>query len=244
VAGEQHRHALIGQLAHQRGDTARAAGIKAARRLVQQEQARGAQQRGGDAQALAHPRGVAAHPARAAIGQADARQHVVDEARGHVAVELGQQREVDATRQVGIEARLLHEAGDVVERRRARAAEGTSQQRDRARVGRDQPEQQPQQRRLAGAVGPQQPVNLAGLHDQVQVVHGRRRLEALDQPSGGDGLHGGHYEPRAAPALRYPRRSRPEARDTRPVLSRRERRPVPVQMAPVRSRRGREPDRG
>ena len=195
VAGQQHRDALVGELAHQRGDGAGARGVKAARGLVEQQQPRRAQQRGGDAQPLAHPGGVAAHPAAGAARSRPTRSSAssMGPAR-HVAVELGQQREVGC----GPTGRDRSSAPRRTRRRRSSAADpgppSGAQQRDRAGVGRDQPEQQPQQRRLAGAVGAQQAVDLAGLHHEVQPVDRGRRLEALDQASGGDGLHGGHYK--------------------------------------------------
>ncbi len=48
-------------------------------------------------------------------------------------------------------------------------------------------EQDADRRRLAGAVGSEEPVDLTGLDGQVEVVQGAGRPEGLDQPSGLDG---------------------------------------------------------
>ena len=100
------------------------AGIQAGRGLVEQQQPRVAQQRGGDAEALAHPVRVAADPVALAVGELDDVEHLVDPPRGVAAVERGEQLEVLAARQVGVEARRLDEARDAVERARAVARAG------------------------------------------------------------------------------------------------------------------------
>ncbi len=196
MAGQQHGDTLVGKLAHEGGDGAGTAGVQAARRLVEQEQARGAQQCGGDAQPLTHASGIATHPTAGSLAESHAFQHLVDEARGHLAVELGQQCQVRGTGQVGIEAGLLHEPGNVVERRRSWAAQWAPEQTDRAGVGRDQAEQESQQGRLARTVGSQQTVDLSCRDDEVEFVDRRRRLKALDQTTRGDGLHARQYRAR------------------------------------------------
>jgi hypothetical protein len=60
VAGEQDRDAVLCQLADERRDRAGAGRVEPAGRLVEQQQPRRAQQRGGDPEALAHPGRVAA----------------------------------------------------------------------------------------------------------------------------------------------------------------------------------------
>ena len=78
------------------------------------------------------------------------------------AVERGDQLEVAAARQVRVEARRLDEAGDAVEGARALEQRVAAEQLRRALVGPDQPEQHPQRRRLAGAVGAEVAVDVAG----------------------------------------------------------------------------------
>ena len=101
-------------------------------------------------------------------------------AGGVAAVERGHQLEVLAAAQVRVEARRLDEAGDAVERARALDAAGRGRTASRAAlVGPDQPEQHPQRRRLAGAVGPEVAVDVAGADRQVDVVdRGDRRRSA------------------------------------------------------------------
>ncbi len=116
VAREEHRGALGGEPAHQPGHVAGARRIKAAGRLVEQQQPRRAQQRGGDPQALAHAGRVAADAILAAPGQArPARARSSTALAADAAVELGQQLEVHAPGQVGIERRLLDEPPHAVE---------------------------------------------------------------------------------------------------------------------------------
>ena len=55
----------------------------------------------------------------AAVAQLDDVEHLVDARRARAAVEVGEQAQVLAARQVGIEARALDEARDAVERPRA-----------------------------------------------------------------------------------------------------------------------------
>ena len=54
VRGEEHGAALGGQAAHEVADPQHALGVEAVDRLVEDERGRVAEQRGGDAEALAH----------------------------------------------------------------------------------------------------------------------------------------------------------------------------------------------
>ena len=66
-----------------------------------------------------------------------------------------------------------------------------AEQRDRARVGAEQPEQHADRRGLARAVRPEEAVHLAGLDDEVEPVERPGRAERLDEPGEGDrGSHG------------------------------------------------------
>ena len=94
VAGEQHRDPFAGEAADQQAHVAHAGRVQAGRGLVEDQQPRAAQQRRGDAQALAHAVRVAADAVRRARRQLDDLQHLVDALARAAAVERGEQLEV------------------------------------------------------------------------------------------------------------------------------------------------------
>src|SRR6185437_12017581 len=142
------------------------------------------------AQQPAHlARALRADPAAAVLGQPDQLEQFADPAAGAQAVEAREQLEVVAGREVRVEARVLDEAGDAVETA-VRAVPQTAEQADAATLRADQPEQQPEQRRLPGAVWPEQPANLGRPDSEVDAVDGADRPEALDEAQRFDG--GGH----------------------------------------------------
>ena len=88
------------------------------------------------------------------------------------AVEVGEQAQVPAAREVRIEPRPLDEAGDAVERARA-LDERVAPEEPRAPLGRaDQAEQHAQRRRLPRAVRAEVAEHVAALDRQVDVVDG------------------------------------------------------------------------
>ena len=123
-----------------------------------------------------------------ARAELDDREHLVDAPRRAVAVERREQLEVLARRQIGVEARRLDEAGDSLQGAGAVAHRVAAEQLDRSLAGRDQAERHAQRRRLAGAVGPEEPVDVAGVDVQVDVVDGEHLVVALDEPPSPDGL--------------------------------------------------------
>src|SRR5579884_2082231 len=183
VARENDRDPLAGEPLDERAHVAHPRRVEAGRRLVQQEQPRRAQERGGDAEALPHPVRVAADAIVGAVGEVDELEHLVDARAGAVAVEVGEQAQVAPARQVGVEPRPLDEPGDAVERPRALDERVASVQLDAARRRPDQAEHHPQRRRLAGAVRAEEAVDVAGVDGQVDLVHGDEVAVALEQGS-------------------------------------------------------------
>jgi len=112
---------------------------------------------------------------------------VVDLVPGDSPVEPGQDLEVGPACEVGIESRLLDEAGhagrDAVFERLNRPAE----ELDLACVRGEQSEKQSQEGRLASAVRTQQPADLPWRNREVGLVDRGRRLEALGQSAGAYG---------------------------------------------------------
>ena len=162
VAGEQHGDAVVGQAADQQAHVAHPGRVQAGGGLVEDQQARTAQQRGGDPQALAHAVRVAADAVPGARGQLDGREHLVDALARAAAVEGGEQLEVLARA-----AGRGRSAAPRRTRRRppARALPRASGSRPNSStvpsLGHDQPERHAQRRRLARAVGPEEAVHVA-----------------------------------------------------------------------------------
>ena len=117
-----------------------------------------------------------------ALGEADARERRRDPAVRLAARARRRHREVLAPGQVRVEARLLDDRADARERRtRARPA-AAARAAACCRQSAGQPEQHPDQRRLAGAVRPEVAEGAAGRHAQVDAVDGDALAEALGQP--------------------------------------------------------------
>jgi hypothetical protein len=99
----------------------------------------------------------------------------------------GEQLQVASRRQVRVEPRALDEPGHPGQRARPGLAR-PPEQPDRAGIGPHQPEQHPQQRRLARAVGPEQAVHPAP-YPQIDTGHRYRRAVTLHQPVDLDRQH-------------------------------------------------------
>ena len=162
VGAEQHRQAAAREPLHQGPHVAHPRRVEPVGRLVEDQQPRLAQQAGGDAEPLPHAVGVAADLVAGPLDEVDDVEHLVQETRARTAVEEGQPLEVLPAGQVGIELRALDEARHPVQDPDAVLGPGPAEHLDRAGVGPDQPEEHPQQRRLAGAVGSEHAVHLAG----------------------------------------------------------------------------------
>ena len=187
VGAEQHGHALVGQAPDERAHVAHAGRVQAGRGLVEDQQARAPQQRGGDPEPLAHAVRVAADLVLGARASSTDLEHLVDPRAGAVAVERGEQFEVLAAGQIGVEPGCLHEAGDPLERAGALSHRVAPEQLDLAGARRDQPERHPQGGRLAGPVGPEEAVHVPGADVQVDVVDREDFPVTLDQAPCRDG---------------------------------------------------------
>ncbi len=178
----------------------------ASRRLS--KQAGRAQQRRGYAQTLAHAVRVAPHAVIRARCQLDQIEHLRDAPARIAPVQRGQQLEVLAAAQIGIEARRLHKAGHALQRARAIAHGVASEQLHVALAGCDESEGHAQGGGLAGAVRAEKAVHVAHLHRQVDAIDGEDLSVALDQSEGADRRRAaGHargpaQRPRSPPAPR------------------------------------------
>jgi len=176
VRADQHRAALGREVLEQVADPQDALGVQAVHRLVEDQRAGVAEQRGGDAESLAH---AEREPARSLAGhlrQPDDPQHVVD-ARGGDAVGLreGEQRAAGRAAGVGhpgveVRAHLLQ--------RRGRIAVGAAADRGASGVRPVEPHDHAHGGRLARAVRPEEARDGAGPHREAEVVDGA--LVAID----------------------------------------------------------------
>ena len=209
MAAEQDRHAVASELRQHRPDLAGAGGIETAGGLVEQQQSGRPQQRRGDPEALAHPGRVPAHPVAGPGGQPDLFEKLVEPSgagggvgggvgggggSGVAPIELGQQLEVRPPRQVRVEGRVLNEAGHAIERHLIVPVDWAVQELDPASVRPHQPEEHPQERGLAGAIGTEKAAQLALGKLEVDAIHRARRAKPLHQAADTDCRHPAHYK--------------------------------------------------
>ena len=166
VAGVDHRVALGGQLLHGVEQTLAAAGIDTDRGLVEQVQARRLQQADGEIQAALLAPGQAPGTAlqlALQAGAGDAQLQAAGALGAAQAVEIGEQFEVLAHLQLGVEGQLLwHQAEAAL-----------AVPADFALLQRQHAGQQGEQGGLAGTVAAEQAQALAGLQLQVDALQGR-----------------------------------------------------------------------
>ena len=185
MAGEHDRRATRRQLRQHAVHVTGADRVQAIRGFVEHQQPRPRQQRGRQPEPLPHAEREAAHAVVGDIGQADLIERIADPV-GAVAPQAGQRVEVLARGERGIQARAVDEPRDPV-RQRERPAHRAAEDLQLAAVGSGQPEQQPEQRRLARPVRADQAVHLAFRDVEVDAVQGHDLAEGLAEPAGAHG---------------------------------------------------------
>ena len=160
MAGHQHRAALGGQRSQEAAHPDDALGVQAVERLVEHQHRRVAEQRGGDAEPLAHAERVAAGLAPRRRLQAGLLEHLVDPAGGQ-ALGVGQPEQVVAGGAAGLQRAGVEQRADVAQRVAQAPVRLAADQRG-AVVGRVQAEDHPHRGGLAGAVGPDEAGDLPG----------------------------------------------------------------------------------
>ena len=170
VRRHQHRAALAGEIAHEVAQPGDALRVEAVGRLVEDEDVGVADERGGQLQPLAHAHGEAADLALGVPGEADQLEHLVG-SLVVVAAGAGGHAQVGAGRAGRVEAGRLehgpHRARGVLQVLVAATPDGGRPSR-----GVHEAEQHAQRRRLARAVGPEEPGDASGLDGEGQVVDG------------------------------------------------------------------------
>jgi len=180
VRGDEHRPVLGGQVGQQGPDPADALGVEAVERLVEDHRAGVAEQRGRDAQALAHAEREAAGPPAHHLAQPHLLDDLVHPGAGDAAGLRDRQQVV-----VGAAARKDRagfQQGAHLAQGRGVLAVGPAVDGRRPPGRRVQPEDQPHGGGLPGAVRAQEPRDPAGLHREAQVVDGELVAVALGQP--------------------------------------------------------------
>ena len=179
VRGHQHRRAARAQAVdgvehlHARGR------IEPAGRLIEQQQPGLADQCLGDAQALAHAFGIGGHAPPRGRGNADACQQV-RVARGRTALQARVEGHQFDCRHGAVKRHVLGQEAQRAPRLGAAApCRVLALYLDPSRAGADQPQQQLDQRRLAGAVVADQRRHLARSQRQTNVLDGDQRPVAL-----------------------------------------------------------------
>ena len=187
VTGQEYRRPLRGQAAQQAPDFPDASRVEPVGRLIDDQQRRAAEHRGGDPEPLAHALGVGLDLPGSNIGQAGQAKDPGGLA-GTAATARGTEHlEVDPPRHPRVEGGLLdHRAGL---RHGPRVGKTPAKQVNLARRRRDQAQQHPDGRGLAGAIRPQKPIDLTGRDGQIKPVHRDRRPEPLGQALAADHIH-------------------------------------------------------
>jgi hypothetical protein len=166
-----------------------AAGVEAGRGLVEEDHGRAGDERGGQVQAAAHASGVGLDRSVGGVQQVEALEEVRGSrlrlALGQV-VEASDHDEVLGARQVLVDRRVL--AGEADPRpQRSRVVDHVETGDPGATaVGREERGQDPDRRRLAGAIRAQQAEHGAGLDRQVDPAQRLDVLVGLTQPTGLD----------------------------------------------------------
>jgi len=182
VAADQHRSPGLRERAQEGAEPVHAGRIEAVRGLVEDQQLRIAEQRGGQPQALAHPERVGAHGPVRRVGQLDERQNFLH--AGDVDARRQRQSEqVIAPRPAGVEVVGLQQGAHAPARLLEQPV-GPAEHCGGPRRRRGEAEDQPQRRRLPGAIRPQQARDRPRHQGERQAVNRDNVAIALRQPRG------------------------------------------------------------
>ena len=152
-------------------------------RLVQHEQPRPGEQRGGKPEPLTHPERKAAHSVVGDVGEPDLLEDLVDSRRPRAGTAQTRQRgEVPPGGQRGVEAGTVNEARDTVGNCLS-PPDRRAQDLETAAVRDGQAQQKAEHGGLPRAVRPDHPVNLPGRDIQVNFVERDDITEALRDPA-------------------------------------------------------------
>ncbi|EOY50370.1 hypothetical protein SLI_5662 [Streptomyces lividans 1326] len=201
VRGDEDGAAFRGERLHQVAHPVDALRVEAVDRLVEEQHLGVAEQRGGDAEPLAHAEGEALGTPLGHVLEAHHAEHLVHPA-GRDAGQLGEAQQVVAGGPPAVHRLGVQERPDVARGVRQPAVRVAADGHV-ARRGVVQAQDHPHRRRLARAVGPQEAGDGTGPHLEGEVVHGGLVAVSLGQadsldhaphPSEGSGT-AGHTPP-------------------------------------------------
>jgi hypothetical protein len=180
VARDQDRPALARERPEEVAEPADALRVEAVRRLVQDEHLGIAEERGGQAEALPHPQRVALHAATAGLSEVDECQDLVH-ARARDPAGDGEHAEVVPSRPARMGVERLEQDPDAHDRV-VELAVARAQDRRASRGRLDEAEDRAHRRRLARAVGAEEPRDPARADREREVVDGEGGAEPLREP--------------------------------------------------------------
>ena len=164
--------------------------VQAVGGLVEHEQRRSTHQRGSQPESLAHAQRVRLHRTPVARVEADLLEHLVDARYAGPRAEPGgpaaasKSARLARAGQVGVGARALDQRADAWQHRCGGPGIWLAEDLRLAGVGQHQAEEHPHRRRLSGAVGPEEAVDVALTHVEVDLVDG---AQCRDRPWSGRG---------------------------------------------------------
>jgi hypothetical protein len=178
VGGPKHGQVpLLAQTMDVLDDVAAAVDVEPDGGLVQHQQPRVVQERAGDLEPPLHPAAQRADLGGPAVGEVEPGQHLRDALAGQSTaqpVERAGVAQVLLDAEVDVERRPLEHHPHGSQRGARLAAQVVAADRDAALLGREQAGDQGHQRRLAGAVGPEQGREPARRHGEAHLVEGAR----------------------------------------------------------------------
>ena len=171
VAGQEHGAPFSPEPPQQLADLADARRVEAVDRLVEHEQRGILQERTGQTKALAHTERVLADLLVRTLQQTDRVQARLDSA-GSDPVDGAEQLQVLACGHRREHRRRLHDGADAGQHGRQLLGRGTSEHGHPPSRGGDEAEQAPDRRRLARAIGAEEPEHATLRHGKVQPLDG------------------------------------------------------------------------
>ena len=194
VAGDEDGGPVGRQRGDQRPHLPSALRVEAVRRLVQQQQVAGREQRRGDREPLAHPEGVGAVALACRGEQPHPLQRRIDPRAGRrrvgMAIRRVQPGEIRAAGQVGMEGRSLDQRPHPRQHGAGPPGDGLAEDLDPPLRGMDQPEEHADGRGLAGSVRAEEAVHRSLRNVEIDAVDRRLAPEALGEAGRGDGRRG------------------------------------------------------
>ena len=184
MAAEEDGASLLCQLGNQLAHLARAGGVEAVGRLVEDDDVGVAHQGRGDAQALLHAQRVRLVLRMRALRQADQLQRLFDARVRDVAQRDRDHLEVVVAREVRVERRRLDHRADAPQRRPGVRRHVVAEAQRAPRRRPHEAEDHANGGALAGAVGSEEAEHLAGVEVDIEPADGLDLAVALAQALG------------------------------------------------------------